>query len=159
MLIDIRQCLIYDTADAGARLIGVEYMISPRLYNDLPQEERQLWHSHNYEVMSGMLIMPAPAGTPQTVWTAAETAEMKDLIGLYGKTYHFWQVDRGDQLPLGEPQLMASVISEDMANRIRPGGRRELLADRDARFGVNHEEKAETRKDIPVPKKHPGKKA
>ncbi|KKA22755.1 DUF1264 domain protein [Rasamsonia emersonii CBS 393.64] len=152
---DIRQCLIYDTSNAGARLIGVEYMISPQLYNELPQEERELWHSHLYEVKSGMLIMPAPAGTPQIVWTAAETAEMKDIIGLYGKTYHFWQVDRGDKVPLGTPQLMASLISDDMANKIHPGGRKALLADRDSRFGVNHEEKAETRKDIPVPEKHP----
>ncbi|KAL1986506.1 hypothetical protein VTN96DRAFT_6265 [Rasamsonia emersonii] len=159
ILIDIRQCLIYDTSNAGARLIGVEYMISPQLYNELPQEERELWHSHLYEVKSGMLIMPAPAGTPQIVWTAAETAEMKDIIGLYGKTYHFWQVDRGDKVPLGTPQLMASLISDDMANKIHPGGRKALLADRDSRFGVNHEEKAETRKDIPVPEKHPGKQA
>lgn len=59
---DIRQCLIYDTPYANARLIGVEYMISPRVYETLPKEERQLWHSHQYEIKSGMLVMPAPPG-------------------------------------------------------------------------------------------------
>ncbi len=27
---------------------------------------------------------------------------MNEVIGLYGKTWHFWQVDKGAQLPLGE---------------------------------------------------------
>lgn len=49
---DIRQCLIYDTPSKGARLIGVEYLISRELYDGLPQEERKLWHSHDYEVGS-----------------------------------------------------------------------------------------------------------
>jgi hypothetical protein len=34
----------------GARLIGIEYIISRRLYEGLPQEERMYWHSHQYEV-------------------------------------------------------------------------------------------------------------
>jgi Protein of unknown function (DUF1264) len=29
---DVRQCLIYDRPEKGARLIGVEYMISKKLY-------------------------------------------------------------------------------------------------------------------------------
>lgn len=47
---DIRQCLIYDTPDKGARLIGVEYLITRELYDGLSHEERKLWHSHDYEV-------------------------------------------------------------------------------------------------------------
>jgi len=54
-----------------------------------------------------MLILPNPH-VPDTVWEIAETEEMKEIIGLYGKTYHFWQVDRGDLLPLGKPELMMS---------------------------------------------------
>lgn len=37
-------------------------MISPRLFEALPSSERQNWHSHVYEVKSGMLVMPAPSG-------------------------------------------------------------------------------------------------
>lgn len=47
---DVRQCLIYDKPTNPARLIGVEYMITPRVYEQLDDEERKLWHSHDYEV-------------------------------------------------------------------------------------------------------------
>jgi hypothetical protein len=30
----------------------------------------------------------------------------------YGKTFHTWQVDRGDVLPLGPPQLMMSATAD-----------------------------------------------
>ena len=59
---DVRQCIIYDSPKPNARLIGVEYMITPRLFDTLPSEEKKLWHTHEYEVKSGMLVMPAPAG-------------------------------------------------------------------------------------------------
>lgn len=47
---DVRQCLIYDAPTNPARLIGVEYMITKRLYEGLDEAERKLWHSHDYEV-------------------------------------------------------------------------------------------------------------
>ena len=40
---------------------------------------------------------------------------MKVLIGTYGKTWHFWQVDRGDKLPLGIPQLMMAFTADGQA--------------------------------------------
>lgn len=59
-----------------------------------------------------MLILPNPT-VPDAVWTVAETEEMKEVIGLYGKTFHFWQTDRGDELPLGMPVLMGSFTRDD----------------------------------------------
>ena len=143
---DVRQCLIYDTPHANARLIGVEYMISAALYKTLSSEERKLWHSHVFEVKSGMLIMPGPNGLPTGIWEEAETKEMEQVVGLYGKTYHFWQVDKGDKLPLGEPQLMMSFTKEEQCP-----GFKELIGERDGRFGVNHEQKAEKRAYIEEP--------
>lgn len=32
----------------------------------------------------------------------AETIEMQKLVNTYGKTFHTWQVDRGDPLPYGK---------------------------------------------------------
>lgn len=88
-------------------------MITPKLYKTLDPEERKLWHSHVFEVKSGMLIMPQPQPlVPQAAWDKAETAEMEQVIELYGKVYHLWQVDRGDKLPLGEPQLMTSFTDK-----------------------------------------------
>ncbi|OBT81614.1 hypothetical protein VE02_10207 [Pseudogymnoascus sp. 03VT05] len=144
---DIRQCLIYDAPSKGARLIGVEYLISRELYDGLPQEERKLWHSHDYEVgsiRSNICEEESWADdqvVPNVVWEAAETAEMREIVGLYGKTFHFWQVDRGDELPLGMPQLMMSFTEDDQVTW-------DKIKDRDSRFGVDMSKKRQARKDI-----------
>jgi hypothetical protein len=131
-------------------------MVSPRIFETLPEEERKLWHTHEFEVKSGMLIMPAPAGVPKPVWEAAETAEMQDVAPIYGKTYHFWQVDRGDVVPMGPPQLMGSFTSEENVKIAKPGGLDELLGDRDGKFGVDYRQKAKKREGIESVEKHPG---
>lgn len=131
-------------------------MITPRLFKTLPTEEKKLWHTHEYEVKSGMLIMPSPAGVPNAAWEAAETAEMEDVIPLYGKIYHLWQVDRGHPVPLGAPQLMASFTSEDRVKLANPGGLKGLVKERDERFGVDVSVKAQKREYIPSPEKDPG---
>ena len=56
-------------------------------------QEQKYWHSHVYEVQSGMLYTPEG---PTTV----DMPHMKHLINTYGKTWHTWQVDK-DPLPLG----------------------------------------------------------
>ncbi|TGO81981.1 hypothetical protein BPOR_0955g00040 [Botrytis porri] len=137
---DVRQCLIYDSPTNPARLIGVEYMITRRLYEKLDEEERKLWHSHDYEVKSGMLILPNLT-IPDAVWTVAETEEMKEVIGLYGKTFHFWQTDRGDELPLGMPVLMGSFTADEQVPW-------DKVKERDERFGVDTMKKREARKGI-----------
>lgn len=156
---DIRQCLIYDSPDKSARLIGVEYMITPRLYETLESEERKLWHSHVYEVKSGMLVMPpASRATPSAVWDKEENAEMEQIIPLYGKTYHMWQVDRGDKLPLGAPELMVSFTSDRNVERAEPKGLDGLAERTKERFGVDMKGRAEIRRELcPDFKKHPGK--
>lgn len=83
---DVRQCVIYDSPDANARLIGIEYIISAKLFEQLPPEEKQYWHSHVYEVKSGMLVAPS-------VPEIAEHMEMEKLINTYGKT---WQVQTSE---------------------------------------------------------------
>lgn len=45
--------------------------------------------------MSGELYAPRVPVIP-------ENQEMKLLVDTYGKTWHFWQIDRGDKLPFGE---------------------------------------------------------
>lgn len=142
---DVRQCLIYDSPEKDARLIGVEYMIPEHLYKTLPDDEKRLWHSHDFEVKSGMLVLPKPAGSDPAVWEKAETEAMKEIVGLYGKTWHFWQVDRGDTLPLGYPVLMGSLTSPKQVDLDK------ALVYRDKRFGVDHKKKADQRAGIEVP--------
>ncbi|RUS17485.1 DUF1264-domain-containing protein [Endogone sp. FLAS-F59071] len=142
---DMRQCLIYDSDEPNARLIGVEYVISARLFDGLPEDEKKYWHSHNYEVKSGILIMPLPSLTPSSL----EKAAVERLVATYGKTWHFWQVDRGDTLPLGPAQLMMSFTND---NQLNPS----LLRDRDILHCVDTAEKRAERADIPPHTPHEG---
>ncbi|KAF4976019.1 hypothetical protein FZEAL_7275 [Fusarium zealandicum] len=144
---DVRQCLLYDSDEPTARLIGVEYMITPKLYETLPTEERKLWHSHVYEVKSGMLIMPNRS-VPEGAWQIAENMEMDQVVHLYGKVYHLWQTDRGDKLPLGPPKLMTSYTADGQFDFEKN------VEDRDRRFGTDYRQKRQVRKDIPTPAIH-----
>ncbi|TFK19283.1 DUF1264 domain-containing protein [Coprinopsis marcescibilis] len=147
---DIRQCLIYDSPERNARLIGVEYMISPKLYATLSPTERKLWHSHVFEVKSGMLIMPRPTGVPSKIWQAAEDKEMEEVIQLYGKTFHFWQIDKGHELPLGMPKLMGSFTEKESMPAFE-----KAVGDRDERFGSDWKGNMEARDYIETPDIHP----
>jgi hypothetical protein len=95
-------------------LIGVEFMIPKEKYLTLDDEEKKLWHSHEFEVKSGMLVLPYPTSHrgKEDEWDKLETEAMKEVVGLYGKLYHFWQVDKGHDLPLGQPTLMGSLTED-----------------------------------------------
>lgn len=142
---EMHQCVIFDGNEAGARLIGIEYIISERLFRELPEEEKPLWHSHHYETTSGQLVMP---GIPEAV----ETVAMRQLSTTYGKTWHTWQVDRGDALPLGIPQLMMGFTADGQLDPAR-------TAERDRRLGTDMAEKRRARAEIPVPQVAPGANA
>ncbi|KAI1828179.1 DUF1264-domain-containing protein [Xylaria intraflava] len=144
---DVRQCLLYDSAGPGARLIGIEYMITAKQFETLPPEEKKFWHSHVYEVKSGMLVMPGPtAPVVQQAWEAAETEELKQIVSLYGKVYHLWQTDRGDRLPFGEPKLMTSFTANGQLDFDT------VVAERDKRFGIDYKRKRQLRENIAEPK-------
>jgi hypothetical protein len=143
---DFKQCVIFDGNGESARIMGVEYIVSEKLFRGLPEEEKKLWHSHGYEVKSGTLIAP---GIPQL----AEHELMEKLVSTYGKTWHTWHTDDpANTLPLGHPMLMMSFTAD---GQLRP----ELLTDRDARFGVKTAEKRQNRADIPSPPVQPGANA
>ncbi len=57
-----------------------------------------MWPSGRFALKGCMALLQAPR-----VPVLAEDLEMKKLINTYGKTFHTWQVDRGDTLPLGNP--------------------------------------------------------
>lgn len=72
------------------------------------------------------------------------------MVELYGKIYHLWQVDRGDKLPMGEPQLMTSYTEEGQLDF-------EEVRKRDKKFGVDFEKKREGRQYIKEPEIEPGR--
>ncbi|AUX92852.1 OBAP family protein [Mixta gaviniae] len=131
---DVMQALIYDGNTRDARLMGVEYIISERLFKTLPPEEKKLWHSHSYEVKSGTLVAP---GLPDT----ADKALMTKLVNTYGKTWHTWHTDRDKTLPFGIPALMMGFTADGQLDQ-------RLLKDRDARFGIDSRKMRQERADI-----------
>lgn len=151
LLQDLRQCLIYDSHEKDAKLIGVEYMVPKNVYETFDTEEQKLWHSHEFEVKSGMLILPKPEGYTNEGWEAAELKAMEEIIHLYGKTWHFWEVDAGHQYPFGHPHLMGSATSGSQINLD------EAMTKRNATFGVNHNDKADARKHLQPHQIHPSK--
>ena len=139
---DMIQCVIYDGNVADAKLMGVEYIVSAKLFQALPAAEKALWHSHVHEVKSGQLIAP---GLPDV----AETSLMTKLVGTYGKTWHTWHTDQHNGLPLGVPQLMMGFTADSQADPA-------MVAARDARFKVSSAEKRQQRAAIPAPAIDPG---
>jgi hypothetical protein len=55
---ELYQAIIYDGTHENAKIMGVEYIISARMFQQLDAEEKMLWHSHSHEVKSGSLIAP-----------------------------------------------------------------------------------------------------
>jgi hypothetical protein len=134
---DFRQCLLYDSDRLDAKLIGVEYIVSQKLFALLPEDEKKFWHSHVYEIKSGLLTIP---NVPFT----AEHIVMESVIGTYGKTIHFWQIDRGDLLPIGPPQVMMSPQNDNQVNW-------DLVKKRDELLKLNTQSIKENRDDIIIP--------
>src|SRR5687767_12499308 len=134
---DMHQAIIYDGNGEDAKIMGVEYIISERLFKTLDEEEKTLWHSHHYEVKSGSLIAP---GIPEI----AEHELMEKLVSTYGKTIHTWHTDQQRELPVGSPMIMMGFTKDGQI-------RKELLDERDKRFDMSTEEKEKNRGDIPMP--------
>ena len=135
---DFAQCTLFDGNGRNANLTGIEYIVSEKLFETLPEDERQYWHPHNAEILSGQLVAP---GIP----AIAEKALMKDKMNSYGKTWHLWNTgatgQAGDKLPLGPPMLAWSFNRDGEA---KPG----LVEQRDRKMDVDTAEKRRQRADL-----------
>ena len=141
---DFAQCALFDGNTAKAHLNGIEYIISERLFEQLPEGEKQYWHPHNGEILSGQLVAP---GLPDQ----ADHELMKSKMNSYGKTWHTWDTnpDHGGEpsLPLGEPSLAWSFNRFGQAHA-------ELIDERDRRMGIDTDERRKARQDL-VPLANP----
>lgn len=141
---DFMQCALYDGNTADAHLTGVEYIISESVFESLPEEEKQYWHPHNGEILSGQLVAP---NLPET----ADHELMQSKMNSYGKTWHTWSSSHSDEedqaLPLGKPNLAWSF---NRTGEPQPG----LVEDRDQRMGIDTEERRQARQDL-VPLANP----
>ncbi|KAI3800792.1 hypothetical protein L1987_28888 [Smallanthus sonchifolius] len=135
---DFLQCAVYDSNESSAHLIGVEYIVSDRIFDTLPPEEQKLWHSHDHEVTSGLWVNP---GVPEMI----QRKELESMAHTYGKFWCTWQVDRGDKLPLGAPALMMSPQMVNMGV-VKP----QLVHERDRKFKMSTEDVRKSRVNITV---------
>ncbi|KAI3410578.1 uncharacterized protein J3R85_018715 [Psidium guajava] len=136
---DFLQCAVYDTDSVSGRLIGVEYIVSDKIFEALPPDEQKLWHSHAYEIKSGLWVNPR---VPEIV----EKPELENLAKTYGKFWCTWQVDRGDKLPLGAPALMMSPQGVNLG-RVRP----DLVQRRDDKYNISTDALRASRLEIEEP--------
>jgi hypothetical protein len=136
---EFTQCVIFDGTTSESNLIGLEYIISERLFDTLAAEERPSWHPHNYEILSGQLVLP---GVPEP----AETAALAKKLNSYGKTWHVWDTGHAGHpaahaLPVGKPLLAWSYNRDGEA----PAG---LVAARDQRTGIDTAAKRKGRSEL-----------
>ncbi|TFK45844.1 DUF1264-domain-containing protein [Heliocybe sulcata] len=135
---DLHQCVIYDSDEPNARLIGIEYVISEKLFSSLSPEEKKYWHTHKYEVESGLLQIQAKGIVPNPATDLAEQPAILELQKTYGKTIHTWAIDETPELPLGAPNLMMSYTAD---GQIPPS----IVKERDEKWGMDTEAKRKLR--------------
>ncbi|TCD68892.1 hypothetical protein EIP91_009442 [Steccherinum ochraceum] len=128
---DFHQCIIYDSDKADARLIGIEYIVSEKIFVGLPEDEKKYWHSHKYEVESGLLQLRVKDLVPNAAVDVAEQPAMLELQQTYGKTIHTWASDIHPDLPLGPPNLMMAYTQDGQ------GPPPDVLKERDEHCGMD----------------------
>jgi len=132
---DLIQCMLFDTNGSvegkHPRLIGVEYVITDKVYQSLSKAEKEYWHPHDGEVSSGMLVLP---GMPKK----DQDDTLKFVSTTWGKTWHAWNPERQSEkdgaskvvwpdIPKGPAQLMWSVRPADATAETK-----KIMADRAA---------------------------
>lgn len=131
---DFAQCALFDGNSSQANLTGLEFIISEKLFEGLPDAEKRYWHPHNAEILSGQLVGP---GLPEP----AEKELMRRKMNSYGKTWHVWMTDKGDTVPMGDAALAWSFNRDGEA---RPN----LIEERDRKLGISTPEKRRNRQDL-----------
>jgi len=135
---DFAQCVLFDGNGKGANLNGIEYIVSEKLFESLPDAEKASWHPHNAEILSGQLVAP---GIP----TVAERELMKGKMNSYGKTWHVWNTGAPghapDPLPLGPARLAWSFNRDGEADPA-------LVEQRDRKLDVDTARMRQDRADL-----------
>ena len=101
-------CKVYDDNTAACLLFpygmtdqdkpyGIEYVITTDQYQELPDEEKQLWHYHKTEFPRALATFPE--------LTDEELSEVQPVLDeTYGKVIYFWNY--GDTYPMGDPYVL-----------------------------------------------------
>jgi hypothetical protein len=118
------QCIVTDSNKPGAKILGVEYIVTDDIYQSLSKDEKAFWHPHDYEVTSGLLVAPKLSEEEENKFMAV-------VRKTWGKTFHTW-ADPSVELPLGQPRLMWAFTKDGEI-------REELVRKRDKNLGISTE--------------------
>jgi len=132
-----QQCLLTDHNDRDAKVIGTEFVISKDLFEALPDEEKPLWHSHFFEVKSGLLV--APDLPEEEEWKVMDT-----LIKTYGKVVDVYH--QGLDMPIGPPLLANALALDEQVDWDFAD-----YMDKELRLPTTHRERREKRKALKDP--------
>jgi hypothetical protein len=88
------QCLLFETTDANAPLVAIEYFVAKDLARKLPLIQwHRFFHDHKVEIATGR-VQILDIDDPEKVKAIAEAAGKTD-----GVIYHLWQ--KGKEFPDG----------------------------------------------------------
>lgn len=90
----ILQCLLFETTEANAPLVAIEYFVAKDLARKLPLIQwHRYFHDHKVEIATGRV----------QILDIADEAKVKEIAEAAGKTdgviYHLWQ--KGKEFPDG----------------------------------------------------------
>ncbi len=91
------ECLLFESDAEDAKLVGVETIVTPQIYNSFSETEKALWHYHKDE------LARVDARIPDLPPEEAATI-LKSLEETYGKLYILWDPGRSE-LPIGNPSI------------------------------------------------------
>jgi Protein of unknown function (DUF1264) len=94
----LTECQIYDSDAPDARLVEVETIVSPAVYNSFSPAEQAYWHWHKVEIPK--VNAKLPDMTPDQA--AKLVASMTDT---YGKVWMLWDPMSGAN-PVGAPTVI-----------------------------------------------------
>jgi hypothetical protein len=104
----ILQCLLFETTEANAPLVAIEYFVAKELSRTLPLIQwHRFFHDHKQEIATGR-VQILDIDDPEKVKAIAEAAAKTD-----GVIYHLWQ--KGKDFPDGTvtfPQSLGHIFNQ-----------------------------------------------
>lgn len=96
----ILQCLLFESTEANAPLVAIEYFVAKDLSRKLPlMQWHRFFHDHKVEIATGRVVVLEPADQAAAI---AEAASKTD-----GVIYHLWQ--KGQEFPDGSVTFPQSI--------------------------------------------------
>ena len=92
------ECQIYDSDAPDARLVEVETIVTPAVYNSFSPSEQALWHYHKVEIPKVNAKLPdmTPDQAAKTIAAITDT---------YGKVWMLWD-PAANSNPVGTPTVV-----------------------------------------------------